>query len=338
MLKMFRKAIVSARRDYDSGVSWLFVRFENIETGEVISEAYKPSHSLSRALSKFDERTMVQRLSGGSYLFHNGKLVNYRLSDYKGFVHDDESITRLADIIGVDVKRGNNLSKIIESPVQLGGMSESFSVGIKGLGDGGEFDVALNYSWSPFSDIIQCRTEMTRLICDNGMVGTGEVLTRGVRIINDWERNLGIVSMQMRPVITDYMVDKFSLAANERASVYEANLAGGAISSRLSGGVTPEEEAVLERLGSVLDYGSRAKIGNIKSVDSNAVTDISRYDVINVLTEAFSHTDGGWRNNKHIQGIINKILNRRPNVFNTVGQVQRYDGSCHSRAFFGDDY
>lgn len=292
-----------------------------------------------RFLSAFDDYEMARKFNGGHYCIMDGVLVSFRYSDYNGFLHSDDSIATLSEVLGIDRDGNTKSSRLIDSPIFLGGAGESFGVRVSGLGDGGEFDANLVYNWSPFSDRISCATEMVRLVCDNGMVSRSRVLTREVRIINDWQRNLGVVSTQMRPIITDFIQNRYTEMVKERATLSETNSALSVLTNRVCKGNTYEEKARLERLINVVDV--RSRIDQYKGVPtsktSSIITDLTRYDVVNVLTEAFSHVESSVSNNNSIQGAINKMVTNRNKIIVDSSSVKSYQDGDHSIAFFGAD-
>lgn len=307
--------------------------------GEFVSHRFGEKTETFRFMESFDDHEMMKKFNGGHYCVIDGTLVSFRYSDYNGFIHNDESVSILADVLGLDRERNTNTSRLVDSPIFLGGAGESFGVRVAGLGDGGEFDANLTYSWSPFSDRITCGTEMVRLVCDNGMVSRSRFLTREVRIINDWQRNLGVVSTQMRPIITDFIQNRYSEMVNERASLSDTNSALSVLAKRLTDKSTAEEIQRINRLQSIVDVSSRSDLHkNVRGTNtSTIITDLTRYDVVNILTEAFSHVESSVSNNNQIQGAINKMVSNRSRIIANGGEVKPYQDGDHSLAFFGID-
>lgn len=336
-IKIVRNAKVKSNR---SIFGRIFIDLEiDCGDGTFVGHRFNDKSETFRFMESFDDFEMAKKFNGGHYCIIDGVLISFRYSDYNGFVHNDESVSILSDVLGLDRERNTNSSRLVDSPIFLGGAGESFGVRVAGLGDGGEFDANLIYNWSPFSDRISCGTEMVRLVCDNGMVSRSRILTREVRIINDWQRNLGVVSTQMRPIITDFIQNRYSDMAGERATLSDTNSALSVLGKRLSEQSTAEEIQRIMRLQSIVDVSSRSDIYKDTRGTNTAtiITDLTRYDVVNILTEAFSHVESTVSNNVQIQGAINKMVSNKAKIIVNSDKVKPYQDGDHALAFFGID-
>lgn len=337
-IKVLKSARVQAERI--SNGSKELINIAIIDGDNTIYHSFDGKTEVFKAMNSFDDYEMKRKFDYGHYCVMDGVLISFRYSDYNGFIHSDDSVKILADVLGVDASGKTNSSRLVDSPIFLGGADESFGVNVRGLEAGGEFDAKIVYTWSPFSDRISCGTEIIRLVCDNGMVSSSRFLTREVRIINDWQRNLSIVSTQLRPIISNFIQDRFTEMTRERATLSDTNSASSVLESRLSSTKDVEEQMRLQRLCSIVDV--RSRLGGVykdagTSRTSAVVTDLTRYDVVNVLTEAFRYSEGNTRNNLSIQGAINKMVTNRNKVITNNNNVSDYQDGDHSRVFFGVD-
>ena len=294
---------------------------------------------------------LKEKLNGGTYVFSDGKLIDFRMSDYRGYVRSENEINSLAEKVGFSRKNHNNravngdlLSVFNQlrhrNNVFLGGESEDFFMDVEGLGAGGAFKNRLIYRWSPFDKNIQTTIEVERLVCANGMVGMAPLVTRETPVINDVDRNLDIIDMHLRPEMSRILQERFAQMAQNRASVADVLEANRHIYDRLrSNQVSEHDFKVLQGLASVtkLDHLGGVFSKNLfsSSAARTAPSDLTQFDVFNIMTEMCSHTVADEYSNRHAQHFINKI------VFDTVkteisGTVKKSQDSDHRRAFFGE--
>ena len=57
---------------------------------------------VSKNLEIMTPDDMQQRLTGGHFFFANGQLLDFRDGQYQGFVHSDDSINKLIEVIGYE--------------------------------------------------------------------------------------------------------------------------------------------------------------------------------------------------------------------------------------------
>lgn len=299
---------------------------------------------------------VLQRyLNGGHYFFIGDELATYRPSNYRGFIHDDEAIHRLVESLGINryTQRSGAKGAYIKSSVitdkqsLMGGALGKFEMDIKSLGAGGNFDIGINGSWSPFSSNINTSLTVERLICLNGMVGQAEWVTRSVPMINDWERSLTLVRRRLEPEVHDILSKRFIDMSKSRASIGDVLKAEALLEKRekmISGKeLTQEEVRQLDMLRQVL---------NVRQYTENVYQDnvfqskellglsahLTQYDLMNVLTETMSHIGHHEENNERLNKLANRLVfdghngNRNTQRFNSV---KISSDSDHRRAFFG---
>ena len=306
----------------------------------------------SRLVSEMELSVLEKKFNGGTYIFtHDGDLVDYRTSDYKGFMHSADAIKTLSEKIGcqLSAKSSNSIRRPIgevfsqfreEKGAFLGGLSEPFYLDIASLGEGGNFKNRIVYKWNPFDKDIFTTIEVERQICTNGMVGISPLVTRKVPVINDWERHLEIVSLQIQPNINNLLQDRFIKMADSNASVSHVSEARSMLLDRSQLKVVQGAEQLSELIKAT-DVSSRLRsVYRDEVFNSNlgrsAASDITQFDLFNILTEACSHTGGTAQSNERIQKFLNKItFDFQKNEIS--GNAKTSDESDHRRVFFGKD-
>ncbi len=307
----------------------------------------------ARMVSEMEISVFSKLMNGGTYIFtHDGKLVDYRNSAYKGFRHSEDAIKTLSDKIGYDVakeestfmrRRERPISDVFgqfraEREIFLGGLSEPFYLDIASLGEGGSFKNRIVYKWNPFDSNILTTIEVERLICLNGMVGISPLVTRKVPIINDWERHLEIVSLQIKPTVNALLQDRFIKMSDTHASVANVLEARQMLLDRSQlKSVNGADQ--LSELIKMTDVQSRLRdVYRDEVFKQNggraAASDLTQFDLFNILTETCSHTAGTSGSNEKIQKFLNK-LTFDYNKNEISGNAKISQESDHRRVFFG---
>jgi hypothetical protein len=320
----------------------------------VVNEKYEHTFSqkskVSHLVMEMEKEVLFNKLNGGTYVFSNSKLIDFRFSDYKGFIRKQGDIETLANKIGFadsrkEDKSRRSVGEVFEQfrhssqGIFLGGASEAFYLDVNGLGKGGSFKNRIIYKWSPFDQNIQTTIEVERLVCANGMVGIAPLVTRGVPLLSDIERNLEIIELNLQPSINNLLQTRFVDMADKRASVADVTEAHRMLAERAANNnLTVTDRSILEKLA---ESTSLTHLRGVYAPDlftskaaRTAPSDITQFDLFNVLTEATSHTSGDKEENFKIQRMVNKL------VFDTTktevaGSVKISAESDHSRVFFG---
>lgn len=328
---------------------------KNIVVNIVVNDRYVHTfdHKTREAkmITEMDLSVFSKLMNGGTYIFtHEGKLVDYRNSAYKGFMHSEHAIQKLSEKIGYNVAeerssfmRRRQIGEFFnqfreERGVFLGGLSEPFYFDIASLGEGGGFKNRIVYKWNPFEANIHTTIEVERLICSNGMVGISPLVTRKVPIINDWERHLEIVSLQIQPNVTSLLQDRFIKMSDTHASVASVLEARSMLLDRSQLKSVKGQEQLSELI-KMTDVEGRLKDVYRDEVFKQgagraAASDITQFDLFNILTEACSHTAGTDNSNEKIQKFINRMtFDMQKNEIS--GNAKISQESDHRRVFFG---
>lgn len=306
-----------------------------------------PRNSIeSKLLVEMESSVVNKKMNGGTYIFtEEGVLVDYRTSDYKGFIHSEEAIAKLSEKIGYSVANpdrktaGDLFSQFREKKgIFLGGLSDPFYLDIASLGEGGSFKNRIVYKWNPFDKDISTTIEVERLICLNGMVGVSPLVTKRVPVINDWERHLEIVSLQVQPNVNVLLQDRFLKMSDTSASVAHMLEARNMLFERGQLKVADSMET-LDRLLEVTNVEQRLSGIYKKEVFTRgkgytAAADLTQFDLFNVLTEACSHTSGSPESTHKMQKLINKLTFDFSKT-EISGNAKISSESDPSRVFFG---
>ena len=186
---------------------------------------------VSKALDTMPIAAIQDRLSGGQFFYVEDTLVDFRDRVYDGFVHSDESIKKMIDVLGV-YKRGQEKapltrtrnrmfqkSNLISKDYVLGAKWSDHPISLPQYKDGGEFNSELNFVWNPFTQIVNTAFAIYRLICLNGAVGLTNLLNTRIPLINLHKDNLEIANRQIQAKLDGMVRDRLSSMGHERATV-----------------------------------------------------------------------------------------------------------------------
>jgi hypothetical protein len=353
--KIIRNAKVEAKIKIDNRTPIL-----TIIINDNYIHTFKKTAKENNLIIAMDHRQISKKFSGGTYVFFDEKLIDYRSGDYRGFIHTEDGVKNLAEKVGfstINKKRYGsgvrglfNKFRSSDNGAFFGGEGSEFELDIAELGEGGSFRNRLVHKWSPFTSNIITSLEVERLICENGMVGLSPFVTNAVPLINDWERNLNIASTQLKPHYNQILKDRFKEMGNNRASVYDVMKAHEIIKRRSVDfdseniQMISEDLEILRELQEVTNVEQR--LGKFyepttfvnKNEAKLAVSDFTQYDVFNILTEACSHTLGHIDNDSEAQSQINRIVfDELANKIDIRPNIPVSKDSDHRRVFFGQN-
>jgi hypothetical protein len=348
MLNIIRNA------DVDVKIVWVGEKISlEIVVNGVYKHAFSPASNESRMCLNTEMETIRMLFNKGTYCFYNDILVDYRRADYRGFIHNDSSINELSERIGAKDMRTHGRESAAglfnqyrgskNNGVFLGGEWDKFDLSVKSLGIGGEFENKLIYKWSPFSSNITTSLEIQRLVCTNGLMAISPLVTYEVPLINDWQRNLHIISAQLQPRLNDTLNARFEEMNVLRASVYDVQRANQLLNERINTvDLSSDEQCSLNFLAektkvrSSLGRYYKDPVFEDKSRSKNAISDMTQFDIFNILTEASTHYGRDLENDSAIQRDLNRL------VFDEIGRKKQLtpeiplnQDSDHRRAFFG---
>lgn len=315
---------------------------------------FSPKSRESRALQTTDIKILEQQFNGGTYVISDEEIIDYRLSNYRGFIQSDVAMANLQEVIGAEkTKTGNYTSPVRGLFAQsrgaktngtyLGGEWDHFDLDVKALGVGGEFKNKLLYRYSPFSPNVVTSLEVERLVCENGMVASAPFVTFEVPVIDDWERNLHVVSAQLKPKINDILSDRFEQMSTQRASVASVMKAHELLESRSRDeNLSVEDQKELDNMMLIVDAETQLgkfykdSVFSDKKRAERADSHLTQFDVFNVLTEASTHVGRVADNDADAQRALNKLVfDELKNKKKLSPKVPQSPDSDFKRAFFG---
>lgn len=352
---MYRNANVSLRPVYDEQGNTL----ASIEIDNVVEHTFPASSRISKSLSfgtsteslKLATQQLQDRLTGGDYFVVNDQLIDFRDSLYPGFVHEDASIERLFSVIGVSEQNlgwraGMRQNTTHGAEVMLTNRHSSVPMELKNLGMGGQFDLSILFSWSPFTSFVRGAIELTRLVCANGMVSTTDLINSRVPLINRWEEHLGIANVHLQNQAQALFSSRLEEMTRERATVSTLKLISKHASLRASESTIPAEVLRLQKIDQVTnpavhlrDYYTDDVFENT-NIAAQVPGHLTLFDAWNCITEMSSHTNA---NNNSTTGSLHMLANKLifPNTdernstkfFNTTPLLSAF--SDPDVAFFG---
>lgn len=162
---------------------------------EQFQHVFERESKESKLVMQFDLDEISKMFDGGTFVFYENVLRDYRRSDYRGFIQSDESIDQLMDIIGAtDYKVRQGVNGLINrtrsrqnNGLFLGDTWDKFDLDVAELGQGGFFSNNLVYQYSVFSPNIVTSLESTRLVCTNGMISKAALASYEVPVVSDWQ-------------------------------------------------------------------------------------------------------------------------------------------------------
>lgn len=328
-----------------------------ITVNEKYQHTFSPNSRESRMLMEVDIPTIQQLMDGGYFVFAGGRMVDYRGSNYKGYVQSDEAIKQLMEHIGFEAPKTGMFSQGARGLYEgarsrttngaiFGGNGDPFDLMVPELGVGGEFDGHIVFGWSVFSDKVTTSLNVRRLVCENGMIADAPFVTYEVPVINQWQDNLKVVNARLKPVITDVLGRRFAEMNDRRASLSDVLRAHEIIGERktlMESEGRDEDAARLARMSQILN--PELHLGGI--IKENVFNDpkmarqidahMMQFDVYNILTEASSHNGRDQENDRAATRLANSLvfdeLKERSSANFTLKPSEESD---HRRAFFGE--
>lgn len=354
-------AKVRFQRTYEPKVMGYGIQlFIKSQDGKEYTATFSSKSQIAKIADSVDNETMSAKLNGGTYIFNNNELIDFRFSHYEGFSHTEDNLNELGEKIGFSKAQpskkavNGSLDGLFnqlrhKNGVFLGGPAkEPFSLDIEGMGEGGAFKNRLIYKWSPFNQNVMTTIEVERLICANGMVGMSDLVTNLTPVISDIESNLEVIEFNLRPRMNSLLSERFAKMsqANNRASVADVLEANRMIQERMrSGNMSDHDYQVLRGLAKVTDAEQMLKgvfskdlftqrNGTIRQAPSN----LTKFDLFNIMTEMGSHVSNDSYSNRTIQYFINKLVfdNMKNEISGNVSQ-DVHEKSSPDRVFFGKD-
>lgn len=345
--EMIRKAPVTieAEKNYEGK----YIAMADIAGNPV---SFPAKSRISRALEIMPPNELGEKLSGGHYFFVNGNLIDFRDSNYVGFIHSDQSIDSLVEHVGITTNpkirvHNNTFSNMY-------GLSTHWSttgIDVPVYKHGGKFHTELHFGWNPFIRTVNSAFMLIRLICTNGMMGLRSFLNSRIPLINRWQEHLEIANIQIQHKVGRMITDRLSDMGQERATVGETISANDHVTARIAA-ITQSEDSphgsdldVLDRISGILDPKIhlsdvyQESVFTDRKLAAQTPAHLTVFDLYNIVTEVRSHTqDVESSTSRGLDMISNRLVFDRKNPFQIVDRSEAPPISPFSdpeSAFFG---
>lgn len=264
-----------------------------------IEHRFDAKSRVSKSLELMTPADLTERLTGGSYFMIDDNLVDFRDGQYRGFVHNDDSIGALIDTLGytddASVKVHEN---IVSKDLTLGRKWSDHGITVPSYNDGGEFQSELHFGWNPFVKTINSAFMLYRLICTNGMRGLRSFMNTKIPLVNRWEEHLEIANRQIQNKVSSMVTTRMAQMGSERATVAEVALLTAHAYKRTQGAENTNTNE-LTRLNRIIDIANprlhlgdvyKEEVFNDKRMAAQMPSHLNLFDVYNMATEVRSHT------------------------------------------------
>jgi hypothetical protein len=296
---------------------------------------FDASSRVSKSLDHMTPVDLAARLTGGQFFFVEDTLVDFRDSHYNGFVHTDESIAHLQDVVGISRRAdisARGQKNLVSNDFYLGSKWSNHEITVPGYQSGGDFTSELHFGWNPFVKTINSAFMLMRLICTNGMEGLSSILNSKIPLVNRWEEHLDIANMQIQNKVDGIVTRRLGQMGAERATVAETMLIAHHAQKRLSeASRVGMDETARERLRNIsniahpmphLGHVYKSSVFQDKRLAAQMPAHLSTFDVYNMATELSSHTTETAGSSDHALGkFANQIVFDRKDQ---TSHVSRY--------------
>lgn len=297
---------------------------------------------VSKALDVMRPEALAERLSGGSYFFIEEDLIDFRDGSYNGFVHTDENLGKLMEVIGFTRQaRG-------EEKVMLLKAWDNFPFEIPEFQQAKNYHFALLYKWSPFVKTVGAVLKLVRLICGNDLyANTNGIINTKIPLFNRWQEHLDIASKQIETQMVDITRDRLLMMKDERASVAECALVEKhaytrLISETVNPAVRENLQLIIGRVSPMINLTEvyRPSVFKDKNLCAQLPSHLTSLDLFNVATEMRTHTSQEAQStNRALDKFSGDLLYESHKDINNnlvrFGNVNLSSFSDPTRAFFG---
>ncbi len=307
---------------------------------------------ISKALELMPPTDLSERMTGGQFFFVNDTLYDFRDGLYNGYVHDDDTISHLNDLLGITMYRSGTDMRVHENvtsgSITLGRQWSNRPIKIEAFREGGEFESELHYGWSPFMKSINSAFKLNRLICENGMRGLRNFMNTKIPLVNRWEEHLDIANIQIQNKVDAIVQRRLVQMSTERASVKELLVLADHASNRLRDDTT-KFTAANAKLRNIRDIvNPKNFLGDVyqshmfkkSAVCAQYPGHLTTLDAYNIATEIRSHSNETQNSTTRALDIIaNDLVFDHDNIIlpssGTVGR-KACAFSDPDAAFFGN--
>jgi hypothetical protein len=225
-----------------------------IEVNGKFKHTFPSTSRVSRALETMTADDLKDRLQGGTFFFVDKFLVDYRDAHYNGFVQDDDSVTALVRVIGIQKSEAIPVmlhDNLLTHRFALGCQWDASQIVVPEYGDDGNFTNSLLFAWSPFNKDISSAFVLRQNSNGSLLRGMSSFLRKRIPLVNRWEEHLDIACKQLQVRIDSEVKKRFKGMGTERASIQELMLISDHAKLRMEKGVNLKGSVVEEKLNRI---------------------------------------------------------------------------------------
>lgn len=316
---------------------------------------FSTSSRYSKALSVIEPSDLESQLSGGHFFFVDGKLIDLREKSYTGFVHTDDGIANLAEVIGIRDDKAQALSRpgVRRREKKQSLLTKTWSNVPFEIGEskGSQFRSEVSFRWDPFSPFINTNFLIERLICLNGMVAQSTLFNSRIPVVNRWQEHLDIASKQLQNKLVSMIRNRLKSMTIKRASIDELSLIETHARNRLASDhddLTNEEFRTLSNIARAaapiphLHGIYRESVFQNWSLSRQLPGHLTAFDAFNMVTEMRTHTpepQTSTSTNLALDRLASLMVFDRKDLAPIANEMEVPELSTFSdtdRAFFGE--
>lgn len=254
-----------------------------------------------------NKEQLIEQFTDGSFFIVDGLVSDYRLKDNLSFIHKPDAICALADIIGFSRPiNDSGFSSDIAAPRSRTAAFQCNATETLG----GQFDINIGFSWSPYSIDINSILELWREICSNGAIATSPLMNHRIPMLNKWEENLDISNQVIRHSFDQMVFPRLQALPKERVSMADVSnllriVRDHAESKHLHGSSYRYLSNIQSKLESVFtDDVANMKTNMLKFIPAP----VTAFDAMNIATEIATHHTGRDKTDHRAQAFTNSII------------------------------
>lgn len=266
-----------------------------------------------------NEKHLKQQVLDGKFFIVDDRVIDYRFKDElkNCHVHNDDAIKALVDHLGFSkAAPRSSIQELFDASVVEGvgkvlarSQTERFECNAtESLG--GQFDIKIGFSWSPFSVDIHSYIEMWRQVCENGAIAHSPLMNHRIPMLNGWETNLEISNEVIRHNFDKVVFPRLKALPTERISLNDVQVLMRIVddqraSKQLEGDSQSHLDLIAEKLDGVWD----TEAGSLKkSLLKFIPAPVTAFDAMNIATEIATHHVARDRTNARAQAFVNSLI------------------------------
>lgn len=254
-----------------------------------------------------NEAQLSEQFLEGSFFVVDDQVIDYRLKDNIKFIHTPDAIKALAETLGfsrpVTTLAGVERHAVARSQTAKFECNTTNSIG-------GQFDINIGFSWSPYELDINSVIELWRLVCENGAIATSPLMNHRIPMMNKWQENLEISNHVIRHSFDKMVLPRLQALPHERISMADVQRLLHIVrdhhnSKHLQGA----SYRYLTNIESKLESVFTSDVSNLKSNMLKFIpAPVTAFDAMNIATEVATHHTGRDKNDHRAQAFTNALI------------------------------